>query len=138
VSAGSGGAAEVRVLIVDDEDLARTIPREHLAKVGGLRVIGECANGFEAVRAAGELSAEIVFLDIELPKLNGFEVLELLHPLKSGGKPYLKPLQPRGRSGSIPVRAGARLHLLRLAALTRLKAYAKASSREQGPLRSDT
>lgn len=80
MSGGSGGAAEVGVLIVDDEDLARTILREHLAKVGGLRVLGECANGFEAVRAAGELSPEIVFLDIEMPKLNGFEVLELLDP----------------------------------------------------------
>ncbi len=68
------------VLIVDDEEPARMILREHLAKVGGLRVLGECANGFEAVRAAGELSPEIVFLDIEMPKLNGFEVLELLEP----------------------------------------------------------
>ncbi len=68
------------VLIVDDEEPARTILREHLGKVGGLRVLGECANGFEAVRAAGELSPEIVFLDIEMPKLNGFEVLELLEP----------------------------------------------------------
>ena len=122
----SAGAVGVGVLIVDDEQPARTILREHLAKVGGVRILGECANGVEAVRAAGELSPQIVFLDIEMPKLNGFEVLELLHPLKSGGKPYLKPLQPRGRSGSIPVRAGARLHLLRLAALTRLEAYAKA------------
>ena len=73
-------APEMGVLIVDDEEPARMILREHLAKVGGLRVLGECANGFEAVRAAGELSPEIVFLDIEMPKLNGFEVLELLEP----------------------------------------------------------
>ena len=70
----------VGVLIVDDEEPARTILREHLGKVGGVRILGECANGFEAVRAAGELSPGIVFLDIEMPKLNGFEVLELLEP----------------------------------------------------------
>jgi len=46
----------------------------------GVRIVGECANGFEAVRAASELSPRIVFLDIEMPKLNGFEVLELLDP----------------------------------------------------------
>jgi two-component system LytT family response regulator len=80
MSAGPGGAAEVGVLIVDDEELSRAILREHLGNVAGLRVLGECANGFEAVRAAGELSPEIVFLDIEMPKLNGFEVLELLDP----------------------------------------------------------
>ena len=80
MSESDGGAAEVGVLIVDDEEPARAILREHLAKVGGLRVLGECADGFEAVRAAGELSPEIVFLDIEMPKLNGFEVLELLPP----------------------------------------------------------
>ena len=70
----------VGVLIVDDEEPARMILREHLGKVGGVRILGECSNGFEAVRVAGELSPEIVFLDIEMPKLNGFEVLELLEP----------------------------------------------------------
>src|SRR4029077_2905803 len=83
---GSGGdarvsaAPEVGVLIVDDEEPARTILRDYLGRVGGVRIVGECANGFEAVRAAGELSPGIVFLDIEMPKLNGFEVLELLEP----------------------------------------------------------
>jgi len=74
-------APEVGVLIVDDEEPARTILRDYLGRVGGVRILGECANGFEAVRAAGELSPGIVFLDIEMPKLNGFEVLELLEPV---------------------------------------------------------
>ena len=73
-------APEVGVLIVDDEEPARTILRDYLGRAGGVRIVGECANGFEAVRAAGELSPAIVFLDIEMPKLNGFEVLELLEP----------------------------------------------------------
>ena len=68
------------VLIVDDEAPARSILREHLAKVPGVRVLGECANGLEALRAAGELSPDVVFLDIEMPRLSGFEVLELLDP----------------------------------------------------------
>ena len=68
------------VLIVDDEAPARSILREHLGRVPGVRVLGDCANGLEAVRAAGELSPDVVFLDIEMPKLSGFETLELLDP----------------------------------------------------------
>src|SRR5215475_4544374 len=76
-AAGEGG---VRVLIVDDEEPARLVLRQFLGGIPGVIVVGECGNGFEAVRAASELSPEIVFLDIEMPKLNGFEVLELLDP----------------------------------------------------------
>ncbi len=75
-----GESPALGVLIVDDEEPARSILREYLTKIPGLRVVGECVNGFEAVRAAGELSPEIILLDIEMPKLNGFEVLELLDP----------------------------------------------------------
>jgi two-component system, LytTR family, response regulator len=70
----------VGVLIVDDEQPARAILREFLERVGGVRVVGECGNGLDALRAAGALSPAIVFLDIEMPKLDGFEVLELLDP----------------------------------------------------------
>jgi two-component system, LytTR family, response regulator len=80
VSAAARGPGEVAVLVVDDEAPARSILREQLAKVPGVRVVGDCANGLEALRAAGELSPDIVFLDIEMPKLSGFEVLELLDP----------------------------------------------------------
>jgi two-component system LytT family response regulator len=68
------------VLIVDDEAPARSILSEMLSAHPGVRVLGECANGFEAVKAASELSPDVVFLDIEMPKLDGFEVLELLPP----------------------------------------------------------
>jgi two-component system, LytTR family, response regulator len=68
----------VRVLIVDDETLARSILREHLAKIPEVEIVGEAANGFEAVKLAEELNPELVFLDIQMPKLSGFEVLELL------------------------------------------------------------
>jgi two-component system LytT family response regulator len=68
----------VRVLIVDDETLARAILSEHLVKVPGVEVVGQAANGFEAVKLAEELDPDLMFLDIQMPKLSGFEVLELL------------------------------------------------------------
>jgi two-component system LytT family response regulator len=63
---------------VDDETLARAILIEHLAKVPDVEVIGQAANGFEAVKLTEELNPELIFLDIQMPKLSGFEVLELL------------------------------------------------------------
>lgn len=68
----------MRVLVVDDETLARAILIEHLAKVPDLEVIGQAANGFEAVKLTEELNPDLIFLDIQMPKLSGFEVLELL------------------------------------------------------------
>jgi two-component system LytT family response regulator len=66
------------VLIVDDEMLARSILSEHLAKIPDMNVVGQAANGFEAVKLAEELNPDLIFLDIQMPKLSGFEVLELL------------------------------------------------------------
>lgn len=68
----------MRVLIVDDETLARSILAEHLNKLPGIEIVGQAANGFEAVKLAEELSPDLIFLDIQMPKLSGFEVLELL------------------------------------------------------------
>jgi two-component system LytT family response regulator len=73
----------MRVLIVDDEHLARALLREYLSGHPDVEIVGECANGFEAVKAIGELDPELVFLDIQMPKLDGFEVVEL-----AGSKPY--------------------------------------------------
>lgn len=67
----------MRVIIVDDEDLARGLVREFLAKHADIEIVAECANGFDAVKAITELDPDLVFLDIQMPKLNGFEVVEL-------------------------------------------------------------
>jgi two-component system, LytTR family, response regulator len=70
----------IRAVIVDDEELARHLLREYLNQAGGVEVMAECANGFEAVKAIGESKPDLVFLDVQMPKLDGFEVLELIDP----------------------------------------------------------
>ena len=70
----------IRVLIVDDEEPARAILREFLADYPQFVVAGECANGYEAVKAVAEQKPDLLFLDIQMPKLDGFEVLDLLDP----------------------------------------------------------
>ncbi|GAB3435596.1 LytTR family DNA-binding domain-containing protein [Massilia solisilvae] len=67
----------MRVLIVDDEHLARAVLREHLAALDDVEIVGECANGFDAVKSIAELEPDLVFLDIQMPRLDGFEVAEL-------------------------------------------------------------
>jgi two-component system LytT family response regulator len=67
----------MRVIIVDDEHLARGLLREYLAAHPDIDIVGECANGFEAVKAITELAPDLVFLDIQMPRLDGFEVAEL-------------------------------------------------------------
>jgi two-component system LytT family response regulator len=67
----------MRVIIVDDELLARAVLREHLSACADVEIAGECANGFEAVEAIAELAPDLVFLDIQMPRLDGFEVVEL-------------------------------------------------------------
>jgi two-component system LytT family response regulator len=67
----------MRVIIVDDEDLARGLVREFLARHADIEIVAECANGFDAVKAITELEPDLVFLDIQMPKLTGFDVVEL-------------------------------------------------------------
>lgn len=69
---------KIRVVIVDDEELARQMLREFLSRHAEIEIIAECANGFEAVKAVTELKPDLLFLDIQMPKLDGFEVLELI------------------------------------------------------------
>ncbi len=68
----------MRALVVDDEALARSFLTEQLAARPGVEIVGQAANGFEAVQLTERLRPDVVFLDIQMPKLSGFEVLELL------------------------------------------------------------
>jgi two-component system, LytTR family, response regulator len=66
------------VVIVDDEAPARELIREYLQQHPDVHVVAECTNGLEAVKAANELKPDLLFLDIQMPKLDGFEVLDLI------------------------------------------------------------
>jgi two-component system, LytTR family, response regulator len=68
----------IRTIIVDDEEPARLLLREYLAHRDDIQLVAECANGFEAVKAITELNPDLAILDIQMPKLSGFEVLELV------------------------------------------------------------
>ena len=67
----------LRALIVDDEELARRLIREYLWGHADIEIVGECENGLDAVKQIGALSPDLVFLDIQMPRLTGLEVLEL-------------------------------------------------------------
>lgn len=68
----------IHAVIVDDEDLARQIIREYLAGEKDIEIVAECTNGFDAVKLVSAHKPDLLFLDVQMPKLNGFEVLELI------------------------------------------------------------
>ncbi len=68
----------ISTILIDDEEPARIILREYLSAFPDIKIIAECSNGFDAVKMIGELNPDLIFLDIQMPKLNGFEVLELI------------------------------------------------------------
>ena len=70
--------SRIGVVIVDDEALARGILREWLSTYPDIDILAECGNGFEAVKATMELKPDLLMLDIQMPKLDGFDVLELI------------------------------------------------------------
>ncbi len=68
----------ITTIIVDDEKLAREITKGYLSEFPDVEILCECANGFDAIKKINELKPDIVFLDIQMPKISGFEMLELL------------------------------------------------------------
>ncbi len=73
---------KIRTLIVEDEELARKLLVSYLGQCGNIEIVGECENGFEGVKAINEQKPDLLFLDIQMPKITGFEMLELIdhHP----------------------------------------------------------
>src|SRR5471030_1857013 len=68
----------IRVLIIDDEPLARMVVKEYLQAFDQFEVIQECNDGFEGLKAIQQHQPDLVFLDVQMPKINGFEMLELV------------------------------------------------------------
>ncbi len=66
------------VIIIDDEPLARAIVKEYLKDHEDFEVIAECNDGFEGIKKISELKPDLIFLDVQMPKINGFEMLELI------------------------------------------------------------
>lgn len=70
----------IRTLLVDDEEIARRGLRVRLERANDIEIVGECRNGLEAIGAINLLSPELVFLDIQMPELSGFDVLRSARP----------------------------------------------------------
>ncbi|MES2587914.1 MAG: LytTR family transcriptional regulator DNA-binding domain-containing protein [Bacteroidota bacterium] len=71
-----------KIVIIDDEPLARMLVKEYLSEVASsdfkFEIVGECNDGFEGVKTINELKPDLIFLDIQMPKINGFEMLEII------------------------------------------------------------
>lgn len=68
----------IRVILIDDEPLARSLLKNFLNEIQDVEIVGAYENGFEGLKGITELKPDLIFLDIQMPKLNGFEMLELL------------------------------------------------------------
>lgn len=68
----------IKAILIDDEPLARHIVKEYLNKHQDIIIVDECGDGFEGVKAITQHKPDLIFLDIQMPKINGFEMLELL------------------------------------------------------------
>jgi two-component system, LytTR family, response regulator len=68
----------MNVVIIDDEPLARSIVKEYLKPYDNMQVVAECNDGFEGLKAIQQHKPDVVFLDVQMPKINGFEMLELV------------------------------------------------------------
>lgn len=71
----------IRAILIDDEPLSREIIKSYLKKFPTVDVVAECNDGFEGVKSIQEHQPDLIFLDIQMPKINGFEMLELVNPV---------------------------------------------------------
>ena len=68
----------MNTIIIDDEPLARSIVKEYLQSYEEIKIVAECNDGFEGLKAIQQHEPDLIFLDIQMPKINGFEMLELI------------------------------------------------------------
>ena len=68
----------ITTVLIDDEPLARSIVREYLKAHPEIEIVAECGDGFDGVKAIAQHKPDLIFLDIQMPKINGFEMLELI------------------------------------------------------------
>lgn len=73
----------IKAILIDDEPLSREILKSYLLKFPSIEVVDECNDGFEGVKSIQQHQPDLVFLDIQMPKINGFEMLELINPVPS-------------------------------------------------------
>lgn len=73
----------IKAILIDDEPLSREILKSYLRKFPSIEVVDECNDGFEGVKSIQQHQPDLVFLDIQMPKINGFEMLELINPMPS-------------------------------------------------------
>ena len=104
---------DLRALVVDDEQLARDELCFLLEQLGGVEVVGQAANGVEAIEALERLRPDIVFLDVQMPGLTGFEVARHVARRRPGDPRRLRhgvrPVRHRGvrgERGRLPAQAG--------------------------------
>ena len=71
----------MKCIIIDDEPLARSMVREYLQNHPSIEIVAECGDGFEGLKAIQQYNPQLLFLDIQMPKINGFELLELIDSL---------------------------------------------------------
>lgn len=69
---------KLRTVIIEDEEPARNLVKDYIKTNDNIELVGECKNGFEGVKTINETKPDLIFLDIQMPKLSGFEMLELL------------------------------------------------------------
>ncbi len=74
----------IKTILIDDEPLARTILKEYLKAYPDIHLVQECNDGFEGVKAIAQHQPDLIFLDIQMPKINGFEMLELIEQYQNG------------------------------------------------------
>src|ERR1700756_1046455 len=68
----------IKAILIDDEPLARSVVKDFLKDFSEIEVVAECNDGFEGVKAIQENKPDLIFLDVQMPKINGFEMLELI------------------------------------------------------------